>query len=505
MKKDNNKGFTLIEIIIAVAVLSLLLTPILQQFTQTMSTNRKAKEQQYANSEATRLLEVYQSMEKDEITAALKNSGTTVACTLYYKDGDELKQVEDVSGGFTYTVAKLSETAGKAGNSRAEYTKDIIIDDMVTRLLSYSTGYNLKYGQTSTDLEFYNNAGSGFELNNEGNIVRYDSEGHVVAAVVEPYVNSGYTNPNETNVISLNNLNAKTSAMVLDATTDFDSQANEDFKSQIIDVAYNKKDTVPQANNDYIQITNGIDLFEQFDLNVRKKTYVTVETYVKDGDSVVKPAYVKSTDVIDHYIVTVKVEYTFGLDPNRQTFTYIAASDLHALTYDVYSKTFTADDVTKVPAVYIEYQPYSDNVKEAYYVKDDYIVLDSNTEGAKLFLIKPQKDKDYYAVSNAERDYFLYEDNVNKKTTITISSSLSTKLQSDGVDTMPDVVTNISKSCIKLTDGEGTDRHSTNLKTVGEDKENNPRLYTLTVKLTPSGSNSDRYNDVSLSGAWGDK
>ena len=43
MAKTNNKGFTLIEIVIAVAILSVLLTPILKQFANTLETSRKAK------------------------------------------------------------------------------------------------------------------------------------------------------------------------------------------------------------------------------------------------------------------------------------------------------------------------------------------------------------------------------------------------------------------------------------------------------------------------------
>ena len=49
MAKTNNKGFTLIEIVIAVAILSVLLTPILKQFANTLETSRKAKALQEVN------------------------------------------------------------------------------------------------------------------------------------------------------------------------------------------------------------------------------------------------------------------------------------------------------------------------------------------------------------------------------------------------------------------------------------------------------------------------
>ena len=46
MTKNSNKGFSLIDVIIAVAVLSLLVTPILLQLIQTLNTSAEAKERQ---------------------------------------------------------------------------------------------------------------------------------------------------------------------------------------------------------------------------------------------------------------------------------------------------------------------------------------------------------------------------------------------------------------------------------------------------------------------------
>ena len=66
MAKNNNKGFSLIEIVIAMAVLTLLLTPIIKQFAQTMKVSRQAKEQQYINEEASFSLEEGQTTPYDK-------------------------------------------------------------------------------------------------------------------------------------------------------------------------------------------------------------------------------------------------------------------------------------------------------------------------------------------------------------------------------------------------------------------------------------------------------
>ena len=61
MARNKNKGFSIVEIVIAIAVLTLLLTPIVKQLAQTMRTNRIAKEQQYANENAQYVLEYIQN------------------------------------------------------------------------------------------------------------------------------------------------------------------------------------------------------------------------------------------------------------------------------------------------------------------------------------------------------------------------------------------------------------------------------------------------------------
>jgi prepilin-type N-terminal cleavage/methylation domain-containing protein len=43
-----NKGFSLIEVIVAVAILTLLMAPILVQVSKTLSNSAAAKERQYA-------------------------------------------------------------------------------------------------------------------------------------------------------------------------------------------------------------------------------------------------------------------------------------------------------------------------------------------------------------------------------------------------------------------------------------------------------------------------
>ena len=65
MTKRNNKGFSIVDSIIAVAVLTILITPILYQVIHTMNTSRQAKERQYVLDNAQYVMTFFQST-KDE-------------------------------------------------------------------------------------------------------------------------------------------------------------------------------------------------------------------------------------------------------------------------------------------------------------------------------------------------------------------------------------------------------------------------------------------------------
>ena len=134
MAKNKNKGFTLIEVIIAIAILTLLLTPIMKQFAQTLETSRKAKELQYANEGAAYLLEYSQKNDlsklatgtdatdnADELKLAAApvsykvipgSSSAGVNCAIYKTDGTP---VTGLDGNVLYTATKYQLNDVKLG------------------------------------------------------------------------------------------------------------------------------------------------------------------------------------------------------------------------------------------------------------------------------------------------------------------------------------------------------------------------------------------------------
>lgn len=105
MKRNNNKGFSLIEVVIALAILILLITPIIHTITQTLYTSAKSKEKQSVAENARYILEYaqktdYKDIGKDpgtEFPDAIINAEGTIAwatCFLYDKNGTQLKQID---------------------------------------------------------------------------------------------------------------------------------------------------------------------------------------------------------------------------------------------------------------------------------------------------------------------------------------------------------------------------------------------------------------------------
>ena len=74
MARKNNKGFSIVEIVIAIAILSVLLVPIVTQIGQTFRTSRQTKLQQLSNDDAIYLMEDFQRSSLDELDAKYGNA-----------------------------------------------------------------------------------------------------------------------------------------------------------------------------------------------------------------------------------------------------------------------------------------------------------------------------------------------------------------------------------------------------------------------------------------------
>lgn len=112
MRKDN-RGLSLVELIIAIVILALVITPFLRAFVTSANTNQKAKRIMRATSVAENIMEAMKPLSLEEIVIQLSNDGDEThmpACTLVpvFDSHQELlvEENEPVAGsGITYSAA----------------------------------------------------------------------------------------------------------------------------------------------------------------------------------------------------------------------------------------------------------------------------------------------------------------------------------------------------------------------------------------------------------------
>ena len=69
MTKLNNKGISLVELLIAVAVMALLISPIILQTAATLNTSADSKERQYAVESAEEVIEYFRKTDSKDIAS----------------------------------------------------------------------------------------------------------------------------------------------------------------------------------------------------------------------------------------------------------------------------------------------------------------------------------------------------------------------------------------------------------------------------------------------------
>lgn len=400
MAKNRNKGFSLIEVIIGVAVLTILLTPVVKQLAQTMRTNRLAKEQQYANESATNVLEYAQKTSFNDLKV-IGNSGDVYVksvssqnrtCSIYvYNSTDNsVKPIDDYASQpgliVNYGVTSYEMNDVELGSRKTEYTRTLLLDDLSNKISSFEFidkvdatkkhGLRVVYDQTGTVPISDDMKNAGFARTTEGSIVQYttDTDGTYISGIVcelkdyDKIIND----PNTTKQGTMLNLKSTQVALVNGDSTNFDKQAEEDLYAAAL--AYLKENNPVR----YEQVVNG------------KGNPLDEAGYLNDLHKTTTIRIDKGVDVNEpYYLIKVDVAYS---------------NSVVNFEYNVFSQKFKYEDkkddegnstgwTPTVPAVYMEYQPFSVDGRD--YSAEEYIFIENFVDGAKIYLYKPMKDLGY--------------------------------------------------------------------------------------------------------------
>ena len=410
MRKSNNKGFSLIEVIISVAVLTILVVPIMMQLTKALETNANAKERQAAVENADEVLEYFQKTSKETLdqggtgeingSAGATSDFTTVAtgketCQLYSMSGAKLTNAPE------YNVTTYTAPSVKLGRKQNEYNRTIIVDDLNNKVMS--EGYRISTTADITDTLKTNSPGVDWVKTNEGNVVGYE-DGKVVAAVVEEHTNeekaAGYVDPNELNLGYVQNLDSETMAIIPTDVFQLDEQFKNDIYKTVLEAVIEKRADGGVSDSDWDSMmelrTDAATGYEgtALDYAIRR---ANVE---KDRVISVNVSHDTTDPNNDFYRVSVDVFYTATLDNLQVGTVKLDFKDSEgkdrkeSYSYPVYSKDFV---MNQPPDVYMVYEPLvSAFVDVDYYVPDDYIVVSADydcvkdrTKMCKFYLVKP--------------------------------------------------------------------------------------------------------------------
>lgn len=437
MVRKKNKGFSLIEVVVAVAILTLLISPILAQVIQTLSVSAAAKEKQYAVENAEYVLNYMQetqisklnllsskltgtistnsdgSVKTENIDGKLQfssvNTVSDQACIPYicgtYADMDTYLARSAVSStavtsAFSapltfveYSATTYTLDQAKLGKKKNIYNRKVTLDNLRAQLAG--KGLTVETNFSAEAINYLKE--HGFEITTEGAAVKYNAQGLVVGILCSSVV--GVESPNGIGTSYMQDLDSTKVAIIQGAASNFDAQAENDL--------YNlKMNRLKAANpNAWVQAMNsqtGSTILNTtlFNDNVSKLTKITLVSGVDTS----RPAGQQK-----FYDVDCIVYYEDYLAKNPAAATGGAAgtdaaagiSDMttdlsvpDVLTYSAYSHRFYTN---QAPDVYLIYEPYVADGKE--YASKDFIATYDGIEygpedkHAKMYIIKPNNSR----------------------------------------------------------------------------------------------------------------
>ena len=417
MAKKKNSGFSLIEVVIAVAILGLLITPILTQIVQTSNTSRKAKERQAAVENAEYVTNFIQRTDKAELDSSSSAGIKDINITAYTKKQDVFCKLVDSDGNDTGVTVKYNAYIYnldniKLGPKLSEYTRQAILDDLSSNVLA--AGYSIVYDKnlyTSNHLD-----SNGYKVTNEGSIVKYDTDGLVSEIVCTPSTSTyTYVNPNKISLGFIQDLDSTKVAIIQGIASNFDAQVSEDIFAQKMNTLRDN-DIEEWENQVGSMREDGENVFSN-DETACRLLYISIRA-VKDGST------------IKYYEVTCDACY-------YDKYSIKGYKGTAKLKYNVFAKKFYT---TKSPDIYLIYEPYVPDSSAKAYAYNDYIEVynDEDTAESKLYLIKPDnnqlKGTDYVEAAgdtkkhyNTKMDETVTPVNINIQVALASGEEASTK------------------------------------------------------------------------------
>lgn len=372
MKKLNNRGVSLIEILIAVVIFVVCITPIINQLATGIRVGQRADDQQAATDYGKSLAESLKQVDMasvidlerglyDKTTLAdmlqIDKDSMNVACSFYSVQADGSDGSVVPSGSYVIQDSISSPTTletfdigtGSAFNS-------------VTAMYQAINAHNASSSAVQEALvrEYYITGTATLDYREYDVAIKLDTRPYALSSLTK----AGYSDPNAVNLGNLSSLDANTTA-VITAISNYDSVASASFFNAALSAMENSSDEGLQ--NQAVQIKNGNRTFTN---SAEKSIYISIDPLTGDTNG-------------NNYKVTCRAIY----ESPDLTSNYGVAADDTVLDYTVYEQKFK-----NLPDVYLMYNQFL----YASSYGDDIITIENNAENkeAKVYVIRTAETND---------------------------------------------------------------------------------------------------------------
>lgn len=401
----NNKGISLIDIMIAIAVLAILITPIILQVVTTIDTSAKAKEKQYVVDSATSVMEYFKQSSITDIKSGrnveglveISSPSTDISqgvetCKIFVNGSDTGATVE-----YNYTDYDLASV--NLGRAKKQYDRAVVMTDLANKLLAGNTSnkkrYRINYEvdadkTSSTYTNISNN--SSFEILSDHSAVTFDDANslnrHIKAIDCIEVTDSDYVDPNSISLGNIQDLDADKIAIIEGEATKLDHRFESDLVSKILDYASRHANVIDE------DIMNDTHTLNTYITSLIRSPQNTFSRMI-----IISVTRRESAGTTTSYYYHVDVKLRYYLKFKNTSFKVFNGSNEGDITYEVMNRDFF---VSEPPDVYMVYEPFitNSNSSDAEYAYNDYIVIQSDpyTSGyedgydpSKIYLVKPEE------------------------------------------------------------------------------------------------------------------
>lgn len=461
MVKSNNKGFSLVEVIIAAAIFAILIYPITTAIVSAVRTGTTSTKKQYAVEKAEEVMESFKTADLSTSFGKAASTGTpTVSIVDTAASSSGTQKYE-----FSVTSSASSELSlPDSGGTKTSYTKTTYECSDISIGTSYET-YNCK---VEVNDAYYQVMKAGYVLES------MDDSGSATFKMDESGNKPMQTATSGTG--TTRNLNSKQSAIITGATyTGSGSNVKENnLDNQASQYFLDKKQTLLQKHDvwyDQYMSGGGSEFFAR--------------------DQFVKNTTVKVTKLGTKYTVQCIVEYTDNTNVGVIKSEYQnAANKLNVYrpttVYGdgvVYEQSF--DDT--LPPIYLLYVPA---IYDGRYVDTDEITIDtsgiSDDDKVSLYIFETAADNAITKYSDIISEVF------GKDASKLVYSSASTGGSAAGVSTRVNLATGTHTTNLNVYANfnvDSTNSGYTGVKDLSEDSSEAVYMYDITVTLTDSKGN----------------